>query len=146
MGEPSWRPIKEISVPQRPTNFWTPAWDYVTPGRLYRISVEPVGAADQTWTPASAAQPCTAEGDPALTRQGLPLDSCAVGALIGKIGGSSAEIKPDKDKVVLFGVGRHCVVSVDAAKAGALYLGINDTHASAAQLQGQLLVTISEAL
>jgi hypothetical protein len=41
MGEPSWRFIKEIPVPERPGVFWTPALDYVTPGRLYRIAVEP---------------------------------------------------------------------------------------------------------
>jgi hypothetical protein len=149
MGEPTWRPIKEVMVPERPTNFWTPALEYVTPGRLYRIVVEPTAgppAQDQTWIPASATQACTAEGDAAQARQGLPVETCAVGALIGKIGGSSAEVKPDKDKVVLFGVGRHCVISVEAAKAGALYLGVNDTHASAIQMQGQLRVMIYEAL
>jgi hypothetical protein len=77
----------------------------------------------------------------------LTLESCAVGALIAKIGGSTADVKPDKDKVVLFSAGRHCVFSIaDATKAGSLYLGMNDTKESVAKLQGQLEVTIFEAL
>jgi hypothetical protein len=163
MGEPSWRFIKEIPVPQRPGVFWTPALDYVMPGRLYRIAVEPTGeppGTDQKWKPASAKQQCTADGDATQTRQGdgteaassLPVDTCAVGALIGKIGGSSAEVKPDKQKAMLFGVGRYCVVSIEAsktgeaAKTGALYLGVNDTSAGAIGLEGTLTVKIYEAL
>jgi hypothetical protein len=51
------------------------------------------------------------------------------------------------DKLVLFSVGRHCVFSVgDAAKAGALYLGINDARETVTGVQGLLKVRIDEAL
>jgi hypothetical protein len=178
MGQPSWREIRRLQVPDRPAALWTPALDYVTPAKLYRITVEPqapppapapqAGAQqaaaqqggpqqpapaqapapqDQAWTPAGE-QACTADGNPALSRNGgLVIDGCAPGALIGKIGGSTADLKPDKDKVILFSVGRHCVFSVtEAAKTGALYLGINDGREGLTGVQGQLEVTICEAL
>ena len=44
----------------------------------------------------------------------LLISSAAVGALLAKIGGSTADLKPEKDKMVLFTVGRHCVFTVDA--------------------------------
>jgi hypothetical protein len=96
------------------------------------------------WKPESADR-CTADGDPTTARtDGLLIDTCAVGALIAKIGGSTAELKPDKDRV--FGVGRYCVFSADTTKTGALFLGINDTYASVAHVQSQLEVIIDEAL
>jgi hypothetical protein len=223
MGQPTWRLIRKLMVPQREAGLWTPALDYVSAGKLYRILVETLaeppqaaaanpapdaqaanaaaenpspnlqlesdtaapppavvakpapaadvgldqgnggggtggpGAAqgpdaalprDQQWTP-DAGHPCTADGDPSFTRKAatLIIDTCATGALIAKVGGSTADIRPDKDKVTLFGVGRHCVFSItDANKTGSLYLGVNDAPESIRRLQGQLEVTISEAL
>ena len=168
MGQPSWREIRRLQVPDRPAAMWTPALDHVTPAKLYRITVEPQAGAqqqagpqqpaaaqapappppqDQRWTPAGE-QPCTADGSPTLSRNGgLVIEGCAPGALIGKVGGSTADLKPDKDKVILFSVGRHCVFSVtDAVKTGALYLGINDGREGITGVQGQLEVTICEAL
>ena len=75
------------------------------------------------------------------------LDGCPPGALIAKIGGSTADVKPDKDKTTLFSVGRHCVFSIaDAAKVGSLYLGINDSKETIARVQGGLQVKIYESL
>jgi hypothetical protein len=77
----------------------------------------------------------------------LTLDACAPGALIAKIGGSTADLKPDKDKLLLFSVGRHCVFSIaDGSKVGSLYLGMNDTKETLRKVHGQLEVTIFEAL
>ena len=155
MGNPSWREIKKVSVPDPAGSIWTPALDYVTPNKLYRLAVEPVPDStsnttpppmqQQMWTPESGS-PCTADGDQALSRT-PGLDTCAVGALIGKVGGSSSDIKIDAAKLILFSVGRHCVFSVtDPLKTGSLYLGINDTKDSVAKVTGQLTVTIYEAL
>ena len=154
MGQPTWRKLTTVMIPERAASVWTPALDYITAGRLYKITVEmkddpatPGGKIDQFWTPESGSA-CTADGDPSLTRNNAgTTDLCALGALIGKVGGSSADIKPDKEKTVLFGVGRHCVFSVaEAAKCGSLYLGINDAQASLARIAGQLEVTIYESL
>lgn len=191
MGQPTWREIGKVTVPGAIGGIWTPALDYLTPGRIYRIVVEktqqarvaanapvmpvaavyvpgtgapdvlpPMGSVvspadplpisaptDQLWTP-DGGTPCTADGDPGLTRSGtVTLDSCAAGALIGRVGGSSADLKADKEKVILFGVGKQCVFSVaDIAKTGSLYLSINDTQVSAAKVKGQLEITLCEAL
>jgi hypothetical protein len=192
MGQPTWREIKKLTVPEREDSVWTPALDYVTPGKLYRIlvpiksvesdpgtlvptveskeeapggqtggklpeasadkplappaaEVKPQVRVDQRWKPESG-EMCTADGDLGIVRSDPTfMEGCAPGALIAKIGGSTADRKADKDKLVLFSVGRHCVFSIsDPAKAGSLYLGINDT--AAAKVSGCLEVTISEAL
>lgn len=190
MGQPTWREIVKVMVPERPTSLWTPALDYVTPGKLYQIVVEALAVAqdappvrqeatppekdvvpakpeassveadaaatepprtpelqDQRWKPESGNE-CTADGDSALSRSvGLTLEGCAVGALIAKIGGSTADLKPDPAKLVLFSVGRHCVFTApDATKAGSLYLAMNDTRDAVGRVQGRLEVRIFEAL
>jgi len=154
MGELSWREIKKVKVPDPEASVWTPALDYVTPGRLYLIAVEPrsmfgspPSSGEQKWKPEKLEQ-CTADGDPSRVRVApLTLDGCSVGALIGKIGGSTADIKVDPAKLIVFSAGRRCVFSVtDPAKTGGLYLGINDTVHSVTKVQGQLEVTLFEAL
>jgi hypothetical protein len=237
MGQPTWRQVKIVTVPERGGVIWTPALDYLTPGKLYRIQVEAkapaiklegsesstaeaapkvvVGPAekpvaddaakksaeignqpgpipyrpdtkektvaaiedtgrlqgggtgdkaasgsgsidvsggskqlkDQCWKPESSAD-CTADGDPSIKRHdALLLPNGAVGALIGKIGGSAGDTDFDKDKVLLFTVGRHCVfVAPDSPKVGSLYLGMNDTLGSAGKVQNELKATIWEAL
>jgi hypothetical protein len=162
MGQPTWRVIKTQLVPERPGCVWTPALDYLTPGRLYKIGVpelpkEPAegDAGDettvlQTWTPESVTEPCTADGTGAeITRKNgtVPLTDVRVGALIGRIGGSTADHVGQAEKMVLFAVGRYCVFQApEAPKTGPLYLGVNDTSGSACHLKGQLQVQIWEAL
>lgn len=174
MGQPTWRDVKTVSVPERTGAIWTPVLDYLTPGRLYRLKVEPrppapqqaapVGGeqggpgqpgaqqpapVEQTWTPESAPAPCTADGDTSgLARKDpVALSDVRVGALIARIGGSTADHTGDKEKTVVFAVGRHCVFQApEAPRVGSLYLSINDTTSSAARIDGQLEVKISEAL
>jgi hypothetical protein len=154
MGQPTWSKIAAVTVPTRAANFWTPALDYLTAGKLYKITVEttadpadPAKRIDQKWGPESG-KPCTADGDPIMVRKdSLMIDGCAVGALIAKVGGSAADLKPDKDKTVLFPVGRHCVFSVaEATKCGSLYLGMNDVQASLTKIDGRLEVSVFEGL
>ena len=157
MGQPTWREIKKLKVPEEGAGLWTTALDYVTLGKLYRLVVDSQPIAQpaenqpttqhQKWKPESSTG-CTADGDPSLVRSGsLVIETSAAGALIAKVGGSTADLKPDKDKLLIFSAGRHCVFSVtDPAKTGSLYLGINDTAGSQPKLTGQLEVTIFEAL
>src|SRR5712671_7543411 len=98
MGQPTWREIRKMKVPDETGNAWTAALDYVTPGKLYKIVV----ISTEKWTPESG-NACNADGDATLTRSGaVILDTSLVGALIAKIGGSSADLKPDKDKLMIF--------------------------------------------
>jgi hypothetical protein len=193
MGQRTWREMKLRSggrVPEREGCIWTPVFDYLTPGKTYRLEVEavaapapapaspapaapaapaaPVAAAAppapvvaasphapaaapaqpapelvvQTWQPEGTKE-CTADGETALDRTVL-LATAPAGALIAKIGGSSADTTVDK--VPLFAVGRHCVFTVEAGKAGTLYLGVNDVVGSMARLTGYLTVKLWEAL
>ena len=145
MGQPTWSKIKaDLKVPGDAKMAWTPAMDLVTPGKSYRITVD----AKQEWKPASGSAKCNADGDAAIMlNSDVVLNTSAVGALIAKIGGSTADLKPDANKVTVFSVGRYCVFSVaDAAKAGPLYLGINDLPNSQAKVVGQIEVTIEESL
>ena len=143
MGQPSWREIKKLDVPQS-NMAWTPALDFLTPGKLYRITVDPA----KQWTPESSANPCNANGDATLTRSSeVVVNTAAIGALIAKVGGSTADLKPDATKVILFSAGSHCVFSVtEATKAGPLYLGINDVPNSQTKVKGTLQVLIEESL
>jgi hypothetical protein len=154
MGQPTWNTIATVTIPTPATSFWTAALDYLTAGKLYKITVEmkqdPDDAAkkiDQKWTPESG-KPCTADGDPTMVRKGsLTIDGCAVGTLIAKVGGSAADLEPDKAKTVLFPVGRHCVFSIaEPTKCGSLYLGMNDAQANLTKIDGGLEVTVFEAL
>lgn len=154
MGQPTWRNVVTVKIPARPANFWTPALDYLAAGKLYKITVEtivdpadPNEQVDQTWAP-EARNRCTADGDPTVKRKNpLMIDGCAVGALIAKVGGSAADLKPDKDKTVLFPVGRHCVFSVsDPTKCGSLYFGMNDVQTSLTKINGYLNISVFEGL
>ena len=141
MGQPTWREIKKLKVPEK-KKAWTPALDFVTPGKMYRIM------ATSEWKPESSEKKCDADGNAALTRCGdVILATSPTGALIAKIGGSTADLKPDSNKVTLFSAGRYCIFSIaDAAKAGPLYLGINDLAGSQTNVDGQIDVTIEESL
>ncbi len=148
----TWREITTARVPESEGCVWTPVLDYLTPGKTYLLEVPARSPAaneptqNQKWTPESAGE-CTADGDPALERtENLLVTGAAVGALIAKIGGGAADLAPDKDKLALFAVGRYCVFTVDAAKTGSLYLGVNDAPKAVVRMRGQLEVKLSVAL
>jgi hypothetical protein len=67
--------------------------------------------------------PCGADGIPGLplAANQLLVADCPAGALIGKIGGSSASTSDSKP----FAIGRHCVIAVPEHAVGPLFVGIN---------------------
>jgi hypothetical protein len=160
MTQPIWRPIVvQLAVPE-PGMQWRMAVEFLTAGKLIRIQVITDTARNPpvpgTWTPGGFARPCTADGDFLGTARGngpasgvLPVASAALGALIARIGGSSADQTADTGTTparVLFSIGRKCIFAVPAAPVGSLYLGINDDPSRMALVQGQLLVNIDEAV
>lgn len=150
MGSPTWKrlvPDSLVKVPERVGIAWTPVLDYLTPGRLYMIRVSSNDAEQPpTWTP-DGGTACTADGDPELTRAGTPpLADVPIGALIARVGGSTADAAGNTERSLLFAAGRYCVFQApDAPKAGALFLGVNDVTANAVKLSGNLLVEVCEA-
>src|SRR5437867_11184241 len=107
MGTPTWRRVDSVvsqKVPERAGVIWTPVIDYVTPGRLYLIKVGlNEQQEDQKWKP-DGGTPCSADGDAALMRSSgvVPLADVPIGALIARIGGSTADAAGDKERVWLF--------------------------------------------
>jgi hypothetical protein len=88
--------------------------------------------ADGKWTPMTGLSACGPDG---LTGQSfddnrLLVSDCAVGALIGRIGGSSASLKAaapavDSGEVKPFAVGTNAVLKLPTNVIGPLYLGFN---------------------
>ena len=82
--------MRTLSVPEQPGLQWTPALDFITPGKILKIEV----AAGATWTPEGFIAPCGADGDSSgafhpgtLQRDNLMVPNAPIGALIGRIGG-----------------------------------------------------------
>jgi len=87
--------------------------------------------------------PCGADGTPGDGYSANHLCATApTGALIGKIGGSTAD-KPDAASV--FAVGQYCIRTLKTEESGALFLTMNDVPGNFAQHDGVLKVRIEEA-
>lgn len=141
MPELIWRKLKDVKVPDPQDAAWTPALDYLIPKRLYRLHVKETA---NSWKLDGMTTTCTVDGtDLGAARSGDPIyrDS-PFGALVGKVGGSTAD-----HTGVIFGVGRYCVYQVsEEAKAGPLYLGVNDLSVLMSKVSGQIDVEIDIAL
>jgi len=166
MPEPIWRKVvTEKQVPEEPGIPWTLVLEYLTPGKLMKIEVvvDAARAPDPvtgTWTPQDFTAACTADGDVKGTaqgnrqQQGTPfLPSASIGALIARIGGSTADTTLDAGTPagtnplrMGFAAGRTCVFSVPQMPLGALFMGVNDDMKRMAGLQGWLLVNVYEGL
>jgi hypothetical protein len=152
--EPSWKNLKTFTVEAKPTGLWNLVTDYVTGSRLLRfrwMRQDAQGnALPDSWSPDKNVR-CGADGTwvtPAKT--GLLSGGAMYGALIGKIGGSSADV-PDTSQPAspygsrrVFAVGSHCVISLGATEGGPLYLTMNDAPDGFASHTGAFTVLIEE--
>jgi hypothetical protein len=129
-----------IDVPAKPSaGVWTKAIDYVEGGTILKLEV---GTANSSWHYGDEDQ-CGPDGDVAsiVLRSKCLLASAPVGALIGKIGGSTAG---SADGAV-FVVGSFCIVKV-GADGGPLYLTINDQENGMSNNRDTMNVTVSRAM
>ncbi len=127
MSLPNWTHIGDYDIPAKPAGgLWTLVHEHFEGPCRLKITVSP----EQTWRFADEAEAqCGPDGNPVSHLPGsLCLNTNApIGALVGKIGGSTA----DKTGVVDFVAGGFCVVVLDdATKSGPLFLTINDLPAS----------------
>jgi hypothetical protein len=161
MPQPAWRLIVEkMQIPDPQNAQWTQVLDYANPGKLLKIVViDSNGDPDptKTWKPKGfSGAGCTADGDyenKGSQGAGTPiLSSAPRGALIGRIGGSTADQSADTPAAgtnpsrVIFAVGRFCVIAVPTAPLGALFLGVNDLPEHMGSVAENLFVNIYEAL
>jgi hypothetical protein len=102
------------------------------------------------WSPINGVD-CGADGiRNALPKAGFLSTAAAYGALIGKIGGSSADL-PDSSSAAspygnkrVFAVGTYCVVSIGGTDGGPLFLTMNDSPEGFAYHSGALCVLIEQ--
>ena len=127
---------KDVPVDAKPKGVWTWAVDYVRGPAL--ILIEATG----NWSYSKGAT-CGADGDlnALITSQNAILSSAPIGALIVKIGGSTAGVNDGTIRVA----GTRAVIQIDDKVSGPILLTINDEIGGLADNEGALTVTLSMA-
>ena len=133
----------KLKIPAKPVGLWTRVHDVIVGPGLLKFE------ATGTWKySVRFGNACTADGDtlaPLSPSKSL-CPKCPVGALIAKIGGSSADC--DTTASNIYPVGTFCVLSLkakpdpNALEPGPLFLTINDAWNGMQDNDGELLVDI----
>ena len=159
----TWRRVALVRIPAKPAGLWELGVEYVGGSRLLRMQVvghdEKGNKTGTTWH-ADKDLESTADGlsndpTPAQTPEKKPealLNRAARrGALIAKIGGSTADIPdggspgtPYGTKKV-FAVGSRCIISLASSEGGPLFFTMNDWPECFANHDGVLHVLIEES-
>lgn len=139
---------REIEISAGPP-FWTMAEDYILgPVKLKIEVVDP----EAVWQFAAEAY-CKAHGT-IRNDLGALLPAAPIGALIGKLGGGTADVPAPAATgsqpvapagMKLFAVGTYAVIQVGKDDSGALFLTMNDTLAGFASHRGSMKVRVSLA-
>lgn len=148
-----WLPLAIVRIPARPVGLWTLAHEYVPGVRLLRITVlqedqdnRPVPI---TWN-VSPSLACGPDGNFANPDNvSLVCTTASYGALVGKIGGSTADLpdttpgntSPWGSKKV-FAVGTTCILNLAIADGGPLFLTMNDAAGGFPLHSGEFLVSV----
>jgi hypothetical protein len=152
MADPNWDSGTTVVVLAQPTNgFWTKVLDYVDSSKRLKFVVDDKvegppaeggkpSEKNNKWFYANQKE-CTADGDPAagVNAANCLVPDAPVGALIAKIGGSTAG---KSDGAKLFVVGSFCTFDLDDKTKGALYLTMNADPMTLTGRSGQLSVKI----
>jgi|SRR5882724_2039902 len=154
MTDPAWKEIKKVKVEAKPAGIWNIALPYICGSRLLRFSIQTTDDKKATvpkeWAP-SPKKKCGPDGVP-MTKTGALLSTAPFGAIVGKIGGSTADLpdttapstSPYSGKKV-FAVGAYAVVSIAATDCGPLFVTMNDSPDGFEDHSGELWVLIEEA-
>ena len=125
-----WKDPKVIKITNEVTEPWIPVLETFSAATHLQIKVE------GSWTPMAHVEECGPNGLLGLPIQPerLVLPECAFGALLGKIGGSSAThvagaAGGNADATITagkpFAVGSYCVVKIPDKAVGPLFVGFN---------------------
>jgi hypothetical protein len=129
-----WTELTPIDVNAKPAGTWTWAYEWIEGPAL--IKFEATG----TWQYSQASPACSPDGDLnslISARYGLMADA-PVGALVAKVGGSTAGAKDGK----VYLVGSKAVVPLDQSTSGPLFLSINDDLTGMSDNSGAVNVRI----
>jgi hypothetical protein len=136
MADEKWTTIADVTVTASPKGVWTIALEWVEGPALLKLEAD-----DREWFYSENDQTRTgADGHRTalLSTKNCLLPIAPVGALVGKIGGSSAGACDGKS----FVVGKFCIVEIEKS-SGPLYLTINDELTGLANNRGEIGVRIS---
>lgn len=151
--EPSWQKLKMVKL-EATAPLWTLVMDYVPGSRLLRFTVADKDESQRTvstsWHPITGTT-CGADGvTVSPSKSGLLSNAALYGALIGKLGGSSADV-PDSTSPTapygnkrVFAVGSHCMIVLGTTDGGPLYLTMNDTSDGFVHHSGSLHILLEE--
>jgi hypothetical protein len=123
VSDAHWQALGEFEVKAKPAGLWTIALEHVSGPVRLKLVVDPPS---QEWQYSKVPlRKCKADGD---LLSHMPSQACIcpdapVGALIGKLGGSSSGAAKDGTTFV---VGSFCVFVVGKDAEGPLFLTIND--------------------
>jgi hypothetical protein len=138
---------KVFEVPSSAASLWTQIGPYIAGPVKLKIEVVDPAAVWQYSTDHWCRAGGTTRNDAAALLPGAP-----IGALVGKLGGSTADCPPPPGPAGpspmpagnrTFAVGTFAVIEVKAEESGPLFLGMNDTLAGFAQHAGALKVKIA---
>jgi hypothetical protein len=129
----SWTELDPVEVKAKGDGLWTWAYDWIDGPALIMFE------ADGEWQYSQASKESTADGDlnAMICSRNCLMPDAPVGALLAKIGGSTAGVKDGK----VFLVGRKALVQVD--QGGPLLLSINDELTGMGDNSGSMKVKIA---
>jgi hypothetical protein len=136
MNTKDWQSFAKVNPSVELLAFWHKAADHVGSGKLLRFS------ATGKWSVLADVR-CGPDGLPGFP---VPFDKLLVpsappGALIGKVGGSTADLKDG----TIFTIGSFAVFTVPEKVSGPLYIGVNAIPGAPISKLEQLDLTISSA-
>jgi hypothetical protein len=118
--------LKQEAGPHRIVEPWIAAVGDLAEATLIRIS------ATGTWSPLAGLPQCQPDGLAGMSypEAGLVITDCAVGALIGRVGGSSASLKaatadPTAGETKPFPIGKCCFLRLPQNALGPIFIGFN---------------------
>jgi hypothetical protein len=166
MTTPSWRPVPFknqnqdnaglVKVEANQAASWNLILPFVAGPRLLRFTIkdkDDKGAAAPTKWHVNANEECGADGlAKSGARSNALVTSAPAGALVGKIGGSTADL-PDASTASggpyagkkVFAVGSYAVVPLASTDSGPLFLTMNDLPDAFSTHSGALWVLVEEA-
>jgi hypothetical protein len=139
MDAKSWQDPTTVEISTTPAGLWTKAVEFVPAGTVLKLEVDPSAA----WRYSNQHQrTCGPDGEiGAAADSGLLMPEAPVGAVIGKIGGSSA----GKSDGTQFVVGAFALLTVAQDKSGPLFLTMNVNPAHRPATNDRIGVSVFEA-
>jgi hypothetical protein len=160
MARPSWKDLVRVRVSAQPEGLWNMVVPYVYGPRLLQLTVvakdDKGKDVSKKWKLSGTEEECSPDGsleNGTPQQQSLLVSTAPRGAMVGKIGGSTADL-PDTSPAgaagpyagrKVFVSGTYTVVGLASTDCGPLFLTMNDSPKGFCNHSGDLWVLIEEA-